>query len=1666
MLLFILLIFVSFASAFWPFDFVKKVFGAKVSGQSVQGAYEISLLPASCNDSDGGIFPYAKGNVSYVLNNRTRSVVDVCLSTGYGYGGEYLREHYCNNSALKSVNIFCKDGCANGACVNASLMKCVDSDGGRNYTLKGNVTKGDVVKTDFCDGNVLKEYYCDNRTNPLGIIKNVSYNCTRYGYSGCEDGMCVKKEIENKCLETSPSFNDYFNLIKKRLETYGDKFVLQEGAEIESDNYAVIYLPNINDKARIINVGHIPIGSFNELSRIYLRDVTTGEILFYLGDGLTVSILGHAEMNIAGYQFYFKVNNETIIGSETVRITWGENASYGDVGVERDIFNGSCILRSKVGRASLVFNITDALTEEGISNAIVTLTENDENTTFTNKTDNWGIASFLDIPFIINKEGKYTINLTINKSGYYAKNFEVNVSISKNNFISIPLEYTSLKICTDSDGGKNYTWKGNVTRRDVVKTDFCDGNVLREYYCDNGTNLLEIIRNISYNCTHHGYFKCENGRCANINISIATLKDQYKIGEKIKLTDPPDDENIDDDLDLISTSLINQKKEPKIRGYIIEFEESPLIVRDIELKKEMKGNQEYIQKTFVLNPKRISKQLFSITKPEQVKKEVSKQKAKLKEEHKILKESISRKVGAPLSEAAGNVGITAQAVDEPEQKNIQVLGEWDSVFNGIALDINAEEAEKVAKIQGVKSVFPDYEVRALLQDSVPLIGADKVWELDKDLGQCTQSGKDCLTGEGVTIAVIDTGVDYTHPNLGNSIVQKQENNYKKVTQEPILDLQRFWGGFPPKLLALDNNRILYSRNCKLYLYHFENNQTEILKTASKACPDVFTMDGDYIIYTATIGNNPFISKLYLFDLKRNDNYEIKDLSNLSLNWLSYLSGNFLAYAYNNGTKWCDAHGCHEYGNFDSFLVLFDILTKKEIIVEQNNISKDYKSPLIDQNILVYEKYDSNSIFIYNITSGEKRNISFPQENVAPLIDFKEDKIIYSSLRGGFFITDIFSGELQTISVGDSVNSLVNFSGSRGFNSMPFYFPSSQAILEKEFVFFGGDSVYKKIYVYDKSLNKTVNVNHLSRAGDFVAEKNRICWFAKDFNIYCHEYNSSNDYTMPKPVFNSKVVGGYDFFNHNDNPMDDNGHGTHVASIAAGKFIEYNNTRKEGDLLRVGDSFILGIDDTNESLRNRDDNTAREFVFLDSVYYPKQITGERYFQITFKDKKTFNQFNITCMLENESFYSIPKCPSFNLSEGFVGLDFSLPESPIYKIFVKGNSLYFSDLFLNFLPLAPVRNFPISITWGEGSDYNKTGNVTSYLTKTIRFGGVAPNAKIIAYKVLDEDGSAKSSVPILDAINRATDPNGDGNFSDHVDIISMSLGGPGSPDDPKSQAVNNAVDAGIVVVVAAGNSGPGGNNFCRNEKNPTGAQYSICSPGTAKKAITVGATDKADHIADYSSRGPVVLDGADEETNYLQKPDVVAPGSSICAASLFESNDACLFGDSKHVRFSGTSMAAPHVAGAIALLKQKNPLWGPDELKRALENTSISLNYNITDEGYGRINTLDAIKLKEIAIDHILNRYEPQSKITNDGDSDISGNLSIYIQKNTEGQWANLEGKSIVDYPANVLGKGLVKLDAIFNPRRFSLNEAGDYRIYAVFEDSAGNKKEASWEFEVV
>jgi serine protease AprX len=255
---------------------------------------------------------------------------------------------------------------------------------------------------------------------------------------------------------------------------------------------------------------------------------------------------------------------------------------------------------------------------------------------------------------------------------------------------------------------------------------------------------------------------------------------------------------------------------------------------------------------------------------------------------------------------------------------------------------------------------------------------------------------------------------------------------------------------------------------------------------------------------------------------------------------------------------------------------------------------------------------------------------------------------------------------------------------------------------------------------------------------------------------------------------------------------------------------------------------------------------------------------------------------------------------------------------------------------------------------GNGYDSAGELAG------AYKGVAPGANIISVRVIGSDGSAK-----LDAIIKGIEWSVVNRQAYNIRVINLSLGGiPNGPyvSDPLSTAVEIAWHAGIVVVVAAGNNGPGAGT--------------LSTPGRDPYVITVGAVDDMgtasltdDLIGSFSGRGPT-YDG-------LEKPDVVAPGRRIVSLrspgstldqQLPDRVTPLVSSPSTYFRLTGTSMSTPVVSGIIALMLERNPALTPDQVKFILTKTALGVPSVTTDVrntvGYGSANAYAAVTSNHI------------------------------------------------------------------------------------------------------
>ncbi|MBU5311374.1 S8 family peptidase [Tissierella carlieri] len=217
----------------------------------------------------------------------------------------------------------------------------------------------------------------------------------------------------------------------------------------------------------------------------------------------------------------------------------------------------------------------------------------------------------------------------------------------------------------------------------------------------------------------------------------------------------------------------------------------------------------------------------------------------------------------------------------------------------------------------------------------------------------------------------------------------------------------------------------------------------------------------------------------------------------------------------------------------------------------------------------------------------------------------------------------------------------------------------------------------------------------------------------------------------------------------------------------------------------------------------------------------------------------------------------------------------------------------------------------------------------LSSNGKYMGVAPKANILGIKALDEYGGGSTS-DIIAAISYVVETKDKYNTK----IINISLGTPANNScdkDPLCKAVDMAVKAGLIVIAAAGNSGP--------------KEGTILSPGISRNVITVGAVDDKrtidpsdDTIAPFSSRGPTI--------EGLMKPDIVAPGVNIKSLSNTKLDS--------YASLSGTSMATPLVSGSVALLLNKHGNLSPQEIRDRVTTSCIDLKESKENQGAGMLN----------------------------------------------------------------------------------------------------------------
>ena len=313
------------------------------------------------------------------------------------------------------------------------------------------------------------------------------------------------------------------------------------------------------------------------------------------------------------------------------------------------------------------------------------------------------------------------------------------------------------------------------------------------------------------------------------------------------------------------------------------------------------------------------------------------------------------------------------------------------------------------------------------------------------------------------------------------------------------------------------------------------------------------------------------------------------------------------------------------------------------------------------------------------------------------------------------------------------------------------------------------------------------------------------------------------------------------------------------------------------------------------------------------------------------------------------------------------------------------------------------------------------------------GVAPGAELVVIKVMDRDGACylSDALKALDWCLENRDRYG-------IKIISFSVGGEGPSDGATllDEACDRMVEEGLIMCVAAGNSGP--------------APSSIVMPGGAEKVITVGAIDSSGLIFDQSSRGPT-------PTGEI-KPDLVTLGVDVTSALAGSGN-----GQSS---VSGTSMAVPQVSGASAVLLETDPDLKPADVKRLLLKSADELGPEGKDNlyGYGALNLTRALRSINAPEEEI---YPPDLLEVRLNRDEASEGEPVMIEAQASGEIRSLNSNIIG--PDRNLEIPMDDLDGngIYSARwETSFWTAGDYEISVDLEGGFGERESIAVPFRLL
>ena len=506
---------------------------------------------------------------------------------------------------------------------------------------------------------------------------------------------------------------------------------------------------------------------------------------------------------------------------------------------------------------------------------------------------------------------------------------------------------------------------------------------------------------------------------------------------------------------------------------------------------------------------------------------------------KEMVDEVQNEVLSDLVVKGSDVGVKDFGVQSVEDYDIEINNKF-STINAISGVVTEGGLEKLRDNPNVESVVKDGFKRITLSGSVPLVNSTSAWRL--------KYGGSNLTGEGETVCVIDTGVDYTHDSLGDS--QVASPSYQRVTYIPIdqsVGFQIGQGISMSHRTSMDSNRLAYTMKSKIRIFQFSSGGTITLQMPENIEPYRLDLNGNLLTYFASNMSDTSFHKngfIFLYDLRTKQTTKIAQTGGIGM--LSISNGK-LVYE-------------RKVDNINTpyYIYVYDILSGVE-----KRIGENYSTvPVVDGNSVFYSKYSggrcNGDAVIYDMVTEDRIEVSPPNYGIP--LDYKDGKVLYlgcdsedptySSLT--YYLYDVTTGDYETLYEGGNYDN-----NEASVEVVLVRNPSVSGMIEKDLIFFSKSIGGNNIIVYDMNLEKYSEINPYKISSDFDSEDNKVCFISNDRHLYCHDYSSSAVYDISSSgVFNDKIIGGYDFINNDEDPYDDHGHGTHVSGIIVSNHSTY------------------------------------------------------------------------------------------------------------------------------------------------------------------------------------------------------------------------------------------------------------------------------------------------------------------------------------------------------------------------------------------------------------------------------------------------------------------------------------------------------------------------------